>query len=210
MTEQFLKRCARCKELKPAEDFSPSKQKRDGLSSYCKACAAKKARERYAKSRNKGKQDTSADDGSDCNKTMRMRRRGRPSLTTQKRRVRQLVLQPQSLKKAIPDYKNGKVVFIDETTMRPELKSVRFKKMHPPKKRIISPTLKRSKKVVKNVSGYHRSDALDGCVFRVLKYERQGGARYSIEEVRTGERYFRAFADKEKFLADILSLVKNY
>ena len=213
MTEQFLKRCARCKELKPVEDFSRNKQSRDGLCYYCKVCDKERARERYVKSRNKkkGKQDTSADDGSDCNKSIKVRRRGRPSLTTQKSRVRQSVLQPQSLKKAIPDYKNGKVIFIDETTMRAEPKSgfVRFEKVCPPKKRIISPALKRSKKVVKNVSGYHRSDALDGCVFRVLKYERQGGARYSIEEVRTGERYFRAFADKEKFLADILSLVKK-
>lgn len=168
--------------------------------------------ERIERLEEEKKQDTSADDGSDCNKSIKVRRRGRPSLTTQKSRVRQSVLQPQSLKKAIPDYKNGKVIFIDETTMRAETKSgfVRFEKVCPPKKRIISPALKRSKKVVKNVSGYHRSDALDGCVFRVLKYERQGGARYSIEEVRTGERYFRAFADKEKFLADILSLVKNY
>lgn len=57
MTEQFLKRCARCKELKPVEDFSRNKQSRDGLCYYCKVCDKERARERYVKSRNKKKEN---------------------------------------------------------------------------------------------------------------------------------------------------------
>lgn len=38
------KQCPKCKQSKPPECFSPQKASRDGLSSYCKACNAERAR----------------------------------------------------------------------------------------------------------------------------------------------------------------------
>jgi hypothetical protein len=38
-----MKTCASCQETKPREAFSPHKQSRDGLYSFCKPCAARKS-----------------------------------------------------------------------------------------------------------------------------------------------------------------------
>lgn len=40
-----LKRCSKCKELKPRDEFSKDRYMKDGLHSSCKACKAKKWRE---------------------------------------------------------------------------------------------------------------------------------------------------------------------
>ena len=48
-----LKKCSRCKEIKPLDDFSPSTNKfyLIPFSSICKSCGAEKQRERYNKSK---------------------------------------------------------------------------------------------------------------------------------------------------------------
>jgi len=33
-----MKKCSKCKELKPFEDFNKNKSKKDGLNTYCKDC----------------------------------------------------------------------------------------------------------------------------------------------------------------------------
>ncbi len=48
-----MKRCMGCKQTKPSECFSKSKNERDGLYHYCKQCSAKKAREWYSNNKEK-------------------------------------------------------------------------------------------------------------------------------------------------------------
>jgi hypothetical protein len=44
----MVKRCTRCRQDKPAEDFGRNPLKHDGLQPWCRACAASYRRERYA------------------------------------------------------------------------------------------------------------------------------------------------------------------
>lgn len=48
-----LKRCSRCKEEKPRDQFRPDKQSRDGLYFRCKACSAEVRRQYYLDNREK-------------------------------------------------------------------------------------------------------------------------------------------------------------
>lgn len=42
-----LKECRRCHEEKPVENFSANRMRRDGLHTWCRACASAYAKERY-------------------------------------------------------------------------------------------------------------------------------------------------------------------
>jgi hypothetical protein len=44
-----VKRCARCREVKPLEEFHRQTKASDGRQSWCKPCAARGSREDYAK-----------------------------------------------------------------------------------------------------------------------------------------------------------------
>lgn len=46
-----LKRCSRCKQSKPREEFNRLRSARDGLQPICRSCNKAKAREYYAKNR---------------------------------------------------------------------------------------------------------------------------------------------------------------
>ena len=46
-----MKRCYRCKEVKPLSDFSPDKNRKDGHQAGCKACGAAQARAWYARNK---------------------------------------------------------------------------------------------------------------------------------------------------------------
>src|SRR5690554_4606417 len=46
-----FKRCYRCGEVKPLEEFSPRKDSRDGRQSLCYACDTRRTRERHWKER---------------------------------------------------------------------------------------------------------------------------------------------------------------
>lgn len=43
--QTLTKRCTKCREVKPLEEFSPDKRARDGRQSRCRVCRAKRARE---------------------------------------------------------------------------------------------------------------------------------------------------------------------
>ena len=43
------KRCSKCKEEKPVGEFGKDRNSKDGLCYVCRECAAKRAREYYAK-----------------------------------------------------------------------------------------------------------------------------------------------------------------
>src|SRR5690606_24826141 len=44
--QTLSKRCTQCGEVKPLEEFSPDKRRRDGRCSWCRGCDAKRKRER--------------------------------------------------------------------------------------------------------------------------------------------------------------------
>lgn len=48
-----MKTCGVCKIQKPYDDFNKRKTSKDGLKSYCRACAAESNKKRYAKSKEK-------------------------------------------------------------------------------------------------------------------------------------------------------------
>jgi hypothetical protein len=56
MEEVKTKKCACCGEVKPATEFSPSKQNKDGLRSYCKPCARAKIKAYYEANPDKRKE----------------------------------------------------------------------------------------------------------------------------------------------------------
>jgi hypothetical protein len=56
MEEVKTKKCACCGEVKPATEFSPSKQNKDGLRSYCKPCAYAKIKAYYEANPDKRKE----------------------------------------------------------------------------------------------------------------------------------------------------------
>lgn len=47
MTEKIEKKCSKCQEVKPFEDFGKNRTRRDGYQSACTACSNEYYRQRY-------------------------------------------------------------------------------------------------------------------------------------------------------------------
>lgn len=52
-----MKRCARCKKLKPKSEFHANKRRKDGLSLYCRVCASRMSREWYQNNRGRAQEN---------------------------------------------------------------------------------------------------------------------------------------------------------